>query len=756
MDNSSHNLGIENRLVWLELIKAFALLWIFFNHVAEQLFGYPLIANPGEGWPQLVERIAQLAPLSGYGIWNLPTNLLRYVGWFGDQGVQLFLIASGFGLTWGLLRRSQPLKLPLWDFYRRRAFRIFPLWWGAHLLFAALWLITGWGLSPLSGDFFLSLLGVRLTPGLLYYFSPAWWYFGLLVQLYLVYPLLWAGLKHLGPWRLLLFSSIAAFLIRGAGAIVFEGYLDAWLRGAIFITRLPEFVFGISLAAWLHRAPAHTDQRLKAPFTLLLAALAYLLGMGLALTLAGMVVAPSILGVSVFILLYSIFSAIEKRVSDKALRPAIWVGQHSYSLYLMHHTWILLLVSTGLAGLGKTSMGIVGAILLTLGSAVFLEWGVGMAEKWVQSQLSRHGFLVTFLQLAFAFAVLVTLLLGSELLVRQVAPQEVLGWGERPSLIPDEQIGYRLVPSQNTRLRWQSYDYTVSANALGFPAPDFPQEKDPGVYRVMVTGDAFSSAEGVDTALAWPRLLETELAAKSGRAVEVLNFAVTGYGPNQYAAVVETYAPQYHPDLIILQVFVNDFQDVLFSNQDFQQSIGFGLSEADGLYSLGRLEHLRRFMRLNLVEPLSERLRGKPRALGYFLGNFLALERGHPEYEETGRQAVAERFSQIKEIADSIGASVVVMMVPAPVQICSADELDYYPQVVDLADTTRFDLELPQRLMSDLARSVGFEFIDLRPILKPAPVCPYQPKNMHWTAVGHQIVSGFLADWLDHDQLQSP
>lgn len=750
MENSKPNTPILSiRLPWLELIKALALIWIFLNHTAEQLFGYPLIANPSADWPPLAERIAQLAPLNGFDLWDLPLNLLRYFGWLGDQGVQLFLIASGFGLTWGLLKRSSAVNLPLWDFYRRRAGRLYPLWWGAHMLFAAAWLVTGWGLSPMDGDFFLSLLSLRLTPELLYYFSPAWWYFGLLAQLYLLYPLLWAGLRRFGPWRLLLFTSAVAFLVRGAGAMFFEGYLDAWLRGAIFITRLPEFVFGISLAAWMHRAPARVDQRFKTKSTTLMAMLAYLLGLGLALTLPGMVVAPFILGVSAFIMLYAAATAVVSRLPERSLQPAIWVGQHSYSLYLMHHTWILLLVPMGLTGLPRTALGIGGTILISLLSAMFLEWGVSTTQNWWRSQLSKRGILRTLTRLALVGTALVMVLVGTELLIREFAPQEVLGWGERPSLMPDEQLGYRLAPSTTTRLRWQSYDYTVSSNALGFPAPDYPQEKAPGAYRIFVTGDAFSSAEGVDTSQAWPRLLETDLAAGSGRIVEVLNFAITGYGPNQYAAIIDTYAPQFIPDLIILQVFVNDFQDVLFSNQDFQHSIGFGLPSADSLYSTVRLVHLRRFMRLNLVEPVSERLRDKPRSLGYFLGNFLALERGHPEFEDTGRQAVADRFYQIKQIADGLGAQVVVLMVPAPVQICSSDELDYFPRVVDLSDTTLFDLDLPQKLMSEAAGSAGLEFIDLRPVLAADPECPYQARNMHWTKTGHRLVSGYLATWLD-------
>ena len=102
-------------LVWLDRLKAAAVVWIFLNHVSEALFGFPYIANPTAHWPPLAARLDQLRPLSVSGIWSIPVNLLRYVGWSGDQGVQLFLIASGFGLTWGLLAQNSA-RLPLRTF----------------------------------------------------------------------------------------------------------------------------------------------------------------------------------------------------------------------------------------------------------------------------------------------------------------------------------------------------------------------------------------------------------------------------------------------------------------------------------------------------------------------------------------------------------------------------------------------------------------------------------------------------------------
>ena len=253
------------------------------------------------------------------------------------------------------------------------------------------------------------------------------------------------------------------------------------------------------------------------------------------------------------------------------------------------------------------------------------------------------------------------------------------------------------------------------------------------MLRILAVGDAFTSAEGVDTDQAWPRLLEADLAARlSDRWVEVLNFAITGYGPNQYAAVVETFAPIYEPDLILVGFFVNEYQDVLWGDAEFRSSIGFDLPSQDSWYGIASLSHLRRFVRLRVTEPVLELLRRRPSSRGYFLGNFAALERDRPDLWEAGRELVADRLEKIQVVAEEVGARVVLVMIPAPVQVCGPDQLAYYPRQVDLTDSARFDVEQPQRFTRALADTLGLGYYDLRHALhSPTGNCPYQAHNMH-------------------------
>jgi len=741
------------QLTWVDRLKGVALVWIFLNHAVERIFGFPYMANPTADWPPLRDRFGQLALRTGHGLWDIPLNALRYVGWTGDQGVQLFLIVSGFALTWGLLNRYGVESFSALDFYRRRLTRIYPLWWAVHLLALGGIVFLASGRSIEVTQFALSMLGIRVTGSLFYYLVPSWWFIGLILQLYLVYPLIWEGLRRFGPLQLLLLTCVCAFAIRGIGLAVFTEYLDPWQRGAIFVTRLPEFTLGVCLAWWMFHDRIGVDRRLRHPASTGIAVLGYVVGLVLSFTLIGMTIAPFLLGASVFVLLYAALHRVARRSSDGKGALA-WIGAHSYALFLVHEPAVSMAIPRGHADdAWRILAGLIAAAALAVAGALVLESAVSGALGLLGRARSRLGMLRTALSCAALVAFAVTLLIGTELAIRWKWPQEAFaysGWGERPALEPDPDFGWRLRPSAVTRLRWESYDYTVTANSLGFPGTEYPREKAPGTYRILTTGDAFTSAEGVDTKQSWPRVLERLLADRLGQGrVQIMDFAISGYGPDQYAEIVERFAPQFRPDLIVIGFFVNDYGDVLEGYEKVRHEIGFGRPRPDSLRSILNLSHLRHLIGVKLRGRVEEVLRGRPNWYGYYLGNFRYLERGEHDWNTRGRDMTEDCLTQVANIAEGIGAMVAIAMIPAPVQVCDPDELAYYPRHVDLQDSERFDQELPQRLTRDMARRLGFAFYDLLPVLRSVGGdCPYQPRNMHWTAVGHEVVAGYLSKTL--------
>jgi peptidoglycan/LPS O-acetylase OafA/YrhL len=738
--------GPFQRQPWVDWMKGIALIWIFINHSVEAVFGGPYLGNPGSWWPPLQERIVQWMPLTGFGIWTILVNVWRYVGWLGDQGVSLFLVVSGFGLTWGILSKDKG-SFPIIQFYKQRLFRIFPLWWGIHIFFLVAGYLTNLkslDMSLTDPNFYLSFIGFRASPGTFFYFTPAWWYIGLLIQLYVVYPILWFALNKLGAFRFLLLSSLLAFIIR-AGVIYFEFKVASLLYGAFFITRLPEFAFGMVFAWYLRNNSKQVSCIMFSNSTIFKALVLYIVGTLLSITWAGMVVAPFMVGLGIFSIFFSILGN-KKESSSPIANAFTWIGKHSYSLYLVHHPIIAILVA------GRAFVGTLLSILFTIIGAISLEKIVNLTVKFLTTWFEKINLKKLFGWAAFVVITMVISALGFELAIQKFDPQEVIVWGEQPSLAPNPNFGWYLKPNQTTRLRWESYDYYVTANELGFPGPSYPESKAPGTIRILTLGDAFTSAEGVNTDQAWPRLLESFLVSRlPNSTVEVLNFAITGYGPNQYAEVAKTFIPKYHPDIVIIGFYMNDYLDVLESNADFQSQIGFGKPSATSWYSTLRLSHTRHWLHKKLDEILDQTIR-KPDLGGYFSGAEFLL-RNQRNYEITGQAGVAERFSQIKSITDSAKGQMIIFMVPAPVQICGPDEITYYPINYDLSDKNIFDLDKPQRMTQEITKSLNILTYDLRTPFQFVDVCPYQPRNLHWTVNGHKIVAEYIADVLIKDKL---
>jgi hypothetical protein len=538
-------------------------------------------------------------------------------------------------------------------------------------------------------------------------------------------------------------SAAVGVAARVAGLLFGHAYMPEWERGAIVLMRLPEFVAGISLAAYWVSNTRDVESRLRAPATIALGAALFVTGTAASITLLGTAVAPLLSTTGSFIIAYAIACAVPARVSGGLQ----WTGKHSYSLYLVHQPLVTLIVPAGLtAGWPRIGADVVlalgMAVLMALALEAVAREGVALLGRWSQA----FGAAGAALRLAAVAGGAVALLASMELVVERFWPQEVYGWGERASLRADPYFGWQLVPRTTTRLRWMGYDYTVVANELGFPAPSYPARRAPGTCRILTVGDAFTSAEGIDTDRSWPRLLEDRLNARPGRCrVQVLNFAITGYGPDQFEAVLANFVPRYRPDLVIIGFFVKDYGDVLRGSADLQTSIGFDLPPLPAWKRVLMLYHARRLLQIEVLEPLAEVVTGAPRAEGYALGNFAFFERGRNDLVRKAPPLVAQRLAAIAAIDRSAGARTIILMIPASVQVCDPRDLAYYPASLDTHDAARFDMDRPRRTTQAIAARIGVAAYDLRPVLASLHTCPYQRYNMHWTIAGHEATAEFLS-----------
>lgn len=120
---------------------------------------------------------------------------------------------------------------------------------------------------------------------------------------------------------------------------------------------------------------------------------------------------------------------------------------------------------------------------------------------------------------------------------------------------------YGFDPDIGFRVRPHAGHGANRANEFGFNDRDYPHERAPGTYRIVVLGDSFNWTFGPDGNYAG--VLEQMLRERfPDRGIEVINAGYPQTHTGQQLAVLRKFAMRYQPDLVVLGFFVgNDFYD---------------------------------------------------------------------------------------------------------------------------------------------------------------------------------------------------
>jgi peptidoglycan/LPS O-acetylase OafA/YrhL len=233
------------RLLWLDIAKGLAILWVVYFHFWRTYFEHGVL--PPADWTNLAAGAATI----------LKQAWLQVSG-LGFHAVGVFIILSGWALMQSTARRTESGGMAWGAWYRSRFLRLYPMYWVAHLVY----LVSPFVVRPeqVDGRIVLSLLGLRFVNIEMnyYYLNPAWWYFAMLIQFYLLFPLLFRAARKLGPWNFLLAACALGFFARYLVLVVYPQN-GMWVQGGFAICRLPEFALGMALGMWHSRSPARAE-----------------------------------------------------------------------------------------------------------------------------------------------------------------------------------------------------------------------------------------------------------------------------------------------------------------------------------------------------------------------------------------------------------------------------------------------------------------------------------------------------------------
>jgi peptidoglycan/LPS O-acetylase OafA/YrhL len=355
------------RLVWIDISKGLAILVVAYFHFFRTYFQFGVL--PPADWSGLTAGALTIARL----VWFKVSGL-------GFHAVGVFIILSGWTLMQSTMRRAESGAIAWGSWYCARLFRLYPMYWVAHLVY----LLSPFQarLEPVDSRIILSLLGLRFIDIQMnfMYLNAAWWYFSMLIQFYLIFPLLFWAARRLGPFRFLLIACALGFLVRYWLLVVWPQN-GLWVLGGFAICRLPELALGMSLAMWYARSPENLERFLLRGVGFVVGLILYPAALLLYHGATAYVFVDFATGACCFLEIVGI-AGIVVLFNDTAKIFGL-VGIYSYGLYLIHQPYVIWL------GLRIREQPIWMFLLTSIATlAVLSAWGM-LLEKGTNSLVNK-------------------------------------------------------------------------------------------------------------------------------------------------------------------------------------------------------------------------------------------------------------------------------------------------------------------------------------------------------------------------------
>jgi peptidoglycan/LPS O-acetylase OafA/YrhL len=355
------------RLLWIDISKGLAILFVAYFHFFSTYFQHGVL--PPSDWSNIAAGTLTILRLAWLKISGL-----------GFHAVGVFIILSGWTLMQSTLRRAEAGAIAWGAWYLARLLRLYPMYWVAHLVYLVSPFVAR--LEPVDDRIILSLLGLRFIDIQMnfMYLNAAWWYFSMLIQFYVIFPLLFWTARRTGPWVFLLIGCAAGFFARYV-LLVLWPQNGLWVLGGFAICRLPEFALGMSLAMWHTQSPARLEWVLLRGAGLVVGLILYPAALQLYHGLYPYIFVDFATGVCCMLEIMGIAGLILLFNSPAKLLGL--VGIYSYGLYLTHQPYVIWL------GLRIREVPIWAFLLICIPTlAVLSAWGM-LLEKGTNALVNK-------------------------------------------------------------------------------------------------------------------------------------------------------------------------------------------------------------------------------------------------------------------------------------------------------------------------------------------------------------------------------
>jgi hypothetical protein len=346
--------------------------------------------------------------------------------------------------------------------------------------------------------------------------------------------------------------------------------------------------------------------------------------------------------------------------------------------------------------------------------------------------------------------------------IRLFAPQRLDSY--RPIYEADPNLVYRLKKNYHATYSQPEFEIVEATNSMGLRDHEIGP-KSPSTLRILGLGDSFSYSNSVDLDATYFKRIESSL--REDQPTEVINAAVPAYSTIQELRLFKRIAPELHPDVVLLGFYVgNDFQD---SHELFDST---GAPTVDVVN--GTLTANTRFQGA-LYDNQERTLRSRTLALRALLASHSALyvflrerfseslwrmglrnnppppefcARTFPPEMQQGWELEQRLLREFRDQTRKYHMRLILLALPTQYQVHK--ELWTHHFTTFGLDPDRYDLEKPQRMLSDFCLHEGIEMIDVLPEMRAAgqqrPL--FYPIASYMNPAGHQLVADVVSRYL--------
>lgn len=338
---------------------------------------------------------------------------------------------------------------------------------------------------------------------------------------------------------------------------------------------------------------------------------------------------------------------------------------------------------------------------------------------------------------------------GRSVVIKQIESGNPFSMSDQFYLIRETTKGKRLVRNANVRIlnhQLSGRDVDIKTNDQGFRYDTLRQEKDPSEMRVLFLGDSVTLDSYLPEDETFLRIAEQQIRdAFPTHTVKLINAGVEDIGLSEEIDILKEEGLSIHPDWIVVNFYLNDSRpptgfDKELGHPGWLRSHSFAL---EWIYK-----------RLKLSRWMSQQ--GENRMRWVNEQYLLDWRRNPEEFRKLTQSAtfdwgaawnneswtgIEQQLKELQQLSREHHFSVGIVAFPTNFQL-----------------KTVFVDDLPQKKISELSKSLGFQFVDLLPKLREVNEQDDKAQRLdrkelfldqaHLSMYGNRVVGEYLAEFL--------